>query len=172
MKDLSRAEKVYEQALRIIPHQKFTFSKLWNMYSRFLIRRGQLDKARKVMGNALGINPKEKSYRDYITLELGLREFDRARRVYEKYISWRRGNPRAWLGYAELEIGLGELQRARGLFELAVVDCESPEVWKAYIDFEVENGEWEKARSLYDRLNELTGSVKVCKCNLGHDFES
>jgi crooked neck len=124
-----------------------------------------LEKARKVMGNGMGVNPKEKTFRDYIALELGLREFDRARRVYEKYISWKRGNARAWLGYTELEVGLGEVERARGLFELAVGDCESPEVWKAYIDFEVGNSEWERARRLYERLNEITNSVKVTRIN-------
>lgn len=36
--------------------------------------------ARKVMGSALVKGPKQMIYKDYVQLELGLREFDRARK--------------------------------------------------------------------------------------------
>jgi hypothetical protein len=38
--------------------------------------------ARKVMGSALVKGPNQKIYKDYIQLELGLREFDRARKLW------------------------------------------------------------------------------------------
>jgi crooked neck len=56
----SRAQEVYENALKIIPHSIFTFSKLWILYAHFQIRKKDLDFARVVFGNAIGKCPREK----------------------------------------------------------------------------------------------------------------
>ena len=48
--DNDRANAIYEKALTLIPHESFTFSKLWILYSQFLIRMKQTDKARKILG--------------------------------------------------------------------------------------------------------------------------
>ena len=93
-----------------------------------------------------------------------LREFDRVRKIYEKYIEWDPANSSAWIKFAELESQLGDFPRTRGIFELGISQpsLSMPELlWKAYIDFETEEGEREKARSLYERLIKLSGHVKV-----------
>jgi tetratricopeptide (TPR) repeat protein len=93
-----------------------------------------------------------------------LREFDRVRTIYEKYIEWDPSNSSAWIKFAELESQLGDFPRTRGIFELGIsqASISMPELlWKAYIDFETEEGEREKARSLYERLIKLSGHVKV-----------
>ncbi|KAJ3308740.1 Crooked neck-like protein 1 [Boothiomyces sp. JEL0838] len=163
-KDMDRTKQVYLNALKIIPHKHFTFAKIWNLYARFLVRQHELTAARKQMGKALGICPKEKIFKDYITLELSLREFDRARTLYQKYLEWNPTNCAAWIKFAELERMLGDTERARGIFEIAIKqgELDLPEVlWKAYLDFEVDEEEWEKARELYTRLLDRTSHVKV-----------
>lgn len=93
-----------------------------------------------------------------------LREFDRARTLYEKYIEYDGSNSSAWFKYAELESQLQDFARTRAIFELGITqqNLSMPELlWKAYIDFEIEEGERETARGLYERLLALSGHVKV-----------
>ncbi|KAF2209300.1 hypothetical protein CERZMDRAFT_113992 [Cercospora zeae-maydis SCOH1-5] len=163
-KDLDRAQQVYSEALKIVPHKKFTFAKLWTLQAQFQLRRQELDRARKTMGMAIGLCPKNKLFRAYIEMELKLFEFVRCRTLYEKWIEFDASNSQAWIKFAELERGLEDLERARAIFELAIQQdqLDMPElVWKAYIDFEEEEGEFEKTRKLYERLLQKTQHVKV-----------
>ncbi|PFX23659.1 Crooked neck-like protein 1 [Stylophora pistillata] len=82
--------------------------------------------------------PKDKLFREYIGLELQLQEFDRCRKLYEKFPEFNPANCTTWVKYAELETILGDTERARALFKLAVNQplLDMPEVlWKAYRDF-------------------------------------
>ncbi|KAF5368924.1 hypothetical protein D9758_002968 [Tetrapyrgos nigripes] len=163
-KDYDRARQIYQTAISIVPHKVFTFAKLWLLFAKFEIRRLELGSARKILGTAIGMCPKEKLFKGYIELEVELREFDRARKLYEKYIEFDSANASAWIKFAELESQLQDFARTRAIFELAVSQSplSMPELlWKAYIDFEVEEGEREAARTLYDRLVQLSGHVKV-----------
>ncbi|KAK3716392.1 NineTeen Complex (NTC) component [Vermiconidia calcicola] len=163
-RDFSRASQIYAEAINLVPHKKFTFAKLWVLKAQFEIRQNQLDKARKTMGMAIGLCPKNKLYRCYIEMELKLYEFERCRILYSKWIEWDPSNCSAWIKFAELESGLDDLQRARAIFELAVEQpvLDMPELlWKAYIDFEEGEGEVERCRALYERLLERTQHVKV-----------
>jgi len=109
-----------------------------------------------------------------------LREFDRVRTLYEKYLEvgtlfprsfrslnfaqYDAANSTAWMKYAELESQLGDVARARAIFELGISQptLSMPELlWKAYIDFETAEGERELARALYERLVGLSGHFKV-----------
>lgn len=164
MRDFDRAAQVYAEALRLIPHKRFTFAKLWILKAQFEIRQNQLDKARKTMGAAIGLCPKNKLFRSYIEMELKLFEFVRCRTLYEKWIELDSSNCSAWIKFAELERGLDDLERCRAIFELAVQQpvLDMPELlWKAYIDFEEEEGEFERTRELYERLLHKTEHVKV-----------
>ena len=67
-KDMSRAQKIYERAIKLLPHKKFTFGKLWIFYANFCLRCNDLQKARKVYGRAIGLNPKEKVFKAYIEM--------------------------------------------------------------------------------------------------------
>ncbi|KAJ7940478.1 pre-mRNA-splicing factor CLF1 [Mycena leptocephala] len=163
-KDYSRARQIYQEAIKLIPHKQFTFAKLWLMFAKFEIRRLDLPAARKIMGAAIGMCPKEALFKGYIELEVELREFDRARKLYEKYLEFDPANSPAWIKFAELESQLQDFARTRAIFELGVSQSplSMPELlWKAYIDFEIEEGERETARSLYERLIQLSGHVKV-----------
>ncbi|KAI0037027.1 pre-mRNA-splicing factor CLF1 [Vararia minispora EC-137] len=163
-KDYSRARQIYQTALQLVPHKQFTFAKLWTLAARFEVRRLDLPAARKLLGAAIGMCPKERLFKGYIELEFDLREFDRARTLYEKYLEFDPTNSAAWIKYAELETQLADFPRARAIFELGVSQSplSTPELlWKAYIDFEVEEGERERARALYERLVANSGHWKV-----------
>ncbi|KAJ8887994.1 hypothetical protein PR048_007479 [Dryococelus australis] len=162
--DEERTRQVYRACLQLLPHKYFTFSKIWLLYAHFEIRCKSLPTARKMLGMALGMCPRDKLYRGYIDLEIQLREFDRCRILYQKFLEFGPENCVTWMRFAELETLLGDTDRARAIYELAVNQprLDMPELlWKAYIDFEVSVGELDKARELYERLLERTLHVKV-----------
>lgn len=47
--DMERARDVYKICLQVIPHKKFTFSKIWLMFAHFEVRQFRLTDARKIM---------------------------------------------------------------------------------------------------------------------------
>lgn len=162
--DSDRARQIYQECLRLIPHKRFTFSKVWISFAKFLIRKGHLAAARKLFGKAVGICPKDKLFKEYIGLEMKLYCFDRCRVLFEKYIEFNSSNCQTWIDFANLERGLEDVSRARALFEIAVREPEMdmPELlWKAYIDFEESELDFDSARNLYKRLLEKTNHVKV-----------
>ena len=69
--------KVWTACLDIIPHRQFTFAFIWLMFAQFELRQLNLPGARKILGVAIGKCPKKKLFREYIEIELKLREFDR-----------------------------------------------------------------------------------------------
>uniref|UniRef100_A0A8C4RMD8 Crooked neck pre-mRNA splicing factor 1 n=1 Tax=Erpetoichthys calabaricus TaxID=27687 RepID=A0A8C4RMD8_ERPCA len=163
-KDSERTRQVYQACLELIPHKKFTFAKLWLLYAQFEIRQKNLPFARKALGTSIGKCPKNKLFKGYIELELQLREFERCRKLYEKYLEFAPENCTTWIKFAELETILGDTDRARAIYELAINQprLDMPEVlWKSYIDFEIEQEEYEKTRELYRRLLQRTQHVKV-----------
>ncbi|XP_062406550.1 crooked neck-like protein 1 [Sardina pilchardus] len=164
VKDPERTRQVYQACLELIPHKKFTFAKMWLLYAQFEIRQKNLQGARRGLGTAIGKSPKNKLFKGYIELELQLREFDRCRKLYEKYLEYSPENCTTWIKFAELETILGDVDRARGIFELAIGQprLDMPEVlWKSYIDFEIEQEEYDNTRGLYQRLLQRTQHVKV-----------
>lgn len=91
-------------------------------------------------GQAIGMCPKHKLFRGYIDLEIKLREFDRCRKLYEKWAEFDPENCKMWIQFATLEAMLNDAERARGIYELAICQprLDMPEyMWKSYIDFEV-----------------------------------
>lgn len=163
-KDIERARQVYDACLNLIPHKKFTFAKVWLLKAQFEIRQGNLTLARKTLGRAIGVCPKDSLFKGYVALEQKLYEFTRCRTLYEKHVSYNPSNCQSWIDWAQLERALGDLERARAIFELGIDQpvLDMPEmVWKKYIDFEEEEGEFERARALYERLLEKADHPKV-----------
>lgn len=162
--DIERARQIYQECLKLIPHKKFTFAKIWLMKAQFDIRQMDLQTARKTLGQAIGMCPKDKLFRGYIDLERQLFEFVRCRTLYEKQIEWNPANSQSWIKYAELERGLDDADRARAIYELGIdqPSLDMPElVWKAYIDFEEYEEQYDRVRQLYERLLQKTDHVKV-----------
>lgn len=162
--DAEKVREVYKACLDVIPHKSFTFAKIWLLFAQFEIRQKNLQGARKVLGTSVGKCPKNKLYRGYIDLELQLREFERCRILYEKFLEFGPENCTSWIKYAELETILGDIDRAESIYELAINQpkLDMPEVlWKSYIDFQIEQEEYDKVRNLYRRLLQRTKHVKV-----------
>lgn len=151
-------DTLYKRCLNdIIPHQKFTFSIIWIMYSEFAIRQDDITKARKILGRAIGLCPTDDIFRYYIQLETRLREFDRVRKIYEKYLQYAPDNINTWEEFAQLENNLGDEERARSVYEIALnIDTSTiPEttqldIIRNFIEFEVESQEYDNARNLYE----------------------
>ncbi|EEQ90380.1 NineTeen Complex (NTC) component [Blastomyces dermatitidis] len=163
-KDMERARQIYQECIKLIPHKKFTFAKIWLMKAQFEIRQMDLQAARKTLGHAIGACPKDKLFKGYIDLERQLFEFVRCRKLFEKQIEWNPANCQAWIKFAELERGLDDIDRARAIYELGISQpvLDMPELlWKSYIDFEEYEGEYDRTRMLYERLLEKTDHVKV-----------
>lgn len=123
---------------------------MWLLYGQFEIRQKNLQAARRGLvrslllmiyvfhcdtsnlkcsviwpspspqGTAIGKCPKNKLFKGYIELELQLREFDRCRKLYEKYLEFAPENCTTWIKFSELETILGDTERARAIFELAI----------------------------------------------------
>lgn len=124
-----------------------TDSQLWLSYAYFEIRRQDVTAARKVLGVSIGMCPKPKLFTGYIELEMRLREFDRVRTLYEKFLTVSRnslstGNQlihqydpslsSAWIQWTQVEGAVEDFERVRAIFELAVTQSlDMPEiVWK------------------------------------------
>ncbi|KAI3954978.1 hypothetical protein MKW98_004981 [Papaver atlanticum] len=61
--DMDRTREVYRECLKLIPHKKFSFGKIWLMAAQFEIRQKNLTAARKILDNAIGVAwlvPKDK----------------------------------------------------------------------------------------------------------------
>ncbi|KAF8101374.1 hypothetical protein N665_0206s0050 [Sinapis alba] len=163
-KDVERTRDVYRACLKLIPHNKFSFAKIWLLAAQFEIRQLNLTGARQILGNAIGKAPKDKIFKKYIEMELQLANIDRCRKLYERYLEWSPENCFAWRSYAEFEVSLSEKDRARSIFELAISQpaLDMPELlWKSYIDFEISEKELERTRALYERLLDRTKHYKV-----------
>ncbi|KAK5650608.1 hypothetical protein RI129_001637 [Pyrocoelia pectoralis] len=163
-RDFDRTRQVYKACLELLPHKLFTFSKMWLLFAQFEIRQKNLTAARKILGTAIGMCPRDKLFRGYIDVEIQLREFDRCRILYEKFLEFSPENCVTWMKFAELETLLGDYGRARSIYKLAISQprLDMPELlWKSYIDFEIAQEEIENARQLYEQLVERTKHVKV-----------
>lgn len=164
-KDKDRAFKVYEFCINtLVPHKVFTFAKLWLLAAKLQIRMGNIERARDILNKSLKRCPKRKLFKEYIDLEIQMREFDCCRKLYEQFLHRAPDDSSVWISYAELESILCETVRARAIYKAAIdrPHLDSPEnVWKAYIDFEVEQEEYGNVEKLYEQLLNRTNHVKV-----------
>lgn len=161
--NVDNSRNVWKNCLKIIPHKEFTFSKVWIGYAEFELRNSHLTSCRKVLGRAIGSSvPKTSLFRFYINLEKKLGEWDRARKVYEKWIEVV-PTVEVFLQYVEFEKLLNEDERCIALFELAVTieDFEEVKVWLAYIEYHKEEMNYDRCRELYDELLSIEDTVKV-----------
>lgn len=176
--DIDAADSVYRDVLKCIPHEKFTFGKVWLQYAKFLIRTtGTLDIARRLLGQAIGKCPKRSLFRGYISLERKADSRTRVRTLYQKYIDWGLGKQLdAWIEWATYEAEIGDLDRSFAIFEMAIRPefLETNEFcWKAYVDHCIRfSTDPELVRSLYERLLQLTQHVKVYLSYASFEAES
>lgn len=165
----ARARDVYAACLKVIPHKKFTFGKIWFQAAELEVRQKRLSDARKILGLACGkcaLLRKASLYRKYILLEQTMGEIDRCRSIYTKWLEVMPDHSPAWKGLASMEMRVGEVERARAVFELALqqeeFNAEAHEgLWNAYIAAEREQGDVDCVRALYERLIKKSSHVRV-----------
>lgn len=168
--EISLCRSLYERLVNeFIPHKKFTFSKIWFMYAKFEIRQGNIGVARKILGKSIGMCPKRKTFKNYIEMEIKMKDFDRVRKLYEKFLEYQPTNLETWIRYAETEENLGDEARSRGIYEIALdnnfshFSQESKAIlMERYIEFESDAEEYGKARALFERYLKVSkNSPKV-----------
>lgn len=168
--DIQRTRTLYKRLVdAVIPHKQFTFSKLWLMYAEFEIRQGDISRARKILGRSIGMCPKPKTFRKYIELEIKLKQFDRVRKLYERFLEFDSTNVDCWMSYAELEENLGDRDRCRAIYDLAISNSTSLGIsqesrlilMQRAIAFETDEEEFAVARSLYEHYLELEDSTET-----------
>lgn len=49
MNDAEKTRDIYLMCMKLIPHKKFTFAKMWLLYAKFEIRQKNLQSARKIL---------------------------------------------------------------------------------------------------------------------------
>jgi len=148
----------------ILNAREIVFSKIWLLYAQLLVRMDDLPKARRKLGYSIGKFPKNKTFREYIAIELELLEFDRCRKLYEKWIENFPDSALIWIKYFEFESLLGEVERARAILNnsIDIPIISSPEIlWKTLIEFETSLENFDEVRNLYERLLERTNHPKV-----------
>jgi len=59
-----KAESLWHcrECLKLIPHKKFSFAKMWLMAAQFEIRQKDLKAMRQILGSAIGMAPKDKVF--------------------------------------------------------------------------------------------------------------
>ncbi len=47
--DMEKTREVYATCIKLIPHKKFTFAKIWLLFAKFELRQKNLQTARKIL---------------------------------------------------------------------------------------------------------------------------
>ena len=120
LKDVGRAQQVYDHFAGILPHKKVALIDFWLKYADFKLRNSDLTEMRKVLGQAIGFTSSEEIIKYYIDIEMKLKYFDRARKLYDKLIEMYPANWRHWMQYYEYEDSLGNEERSYSIIEISV----------------------------------------------------
>eukprot|EP01002_Notosolenus_urceolatus_P007602 NODE_302_length_2275_cov_23.375562_g234_i0.p1 GENE.NODE_302_length_2275_cov_23.375562_g234_i0~~NODE_302_length_2275_cov_23.375562_g234_i0.p1 ORF type:complete len:698 (+),score=222.02 NODE_302_length_2275_cov_23.375562_g234_i0:120-2213(+) len=180
--DVISARTVYAKLIAVIPHELFTFSKVWILFAQFEIRHlvlpsvavEELDAAqtdlllapvRRLLGLAIGKAPSSKLFEFYIKFETRVGVPYRVRTLYEKWLETSADASKVWMEFITYEKERKEFDRVRGLFQAALErdeELDSAEgVWRAYIEFEREQDHMEAVREAFRTLTGRTNHVNV-----------
>lgn len=177
-RDIYRAREVWNECLKIIPPE-IVFGKIWILLAQFEIRNNDdgLDKARKILGRAIGSmkEPKDKIFKFYVGLEKKVGELDRVRKVYQKWFELSLINNykalKVLIQFIEFEKEIQEFERSESLFRLGLKLSKQELVTEkitpfdhlciAFINYYKELFEYDRARKLFKDLLEEHDNVKI-----------
>lgn len=146
--NVNAARQIYKDLISTFP-TTFTFAKAWIHAAELEIRHGNLTGARKVLGRALGTFPKTKLFIYYINMERTLGEWDRVRRIHERWIEVTIDNPETALeSLISFEKEMGEHERCVALYRGISSVSGSSGVKKAFV-------EYLKGELMYDEAREV-----------------
>ncbi|KAJ4835122.1 hypothetical protein Tsubulata_020181 [Turnera subulata] len=133
-KDFSRARSVWIRALEATGYRNHS---LWVQYAEAELRNKFVSHARNVWDRAVTLLPGvDQLWYKYIHMEEKVGNVAGARRVFERWMSWR-PEEQAWLSYIEFELRYDEVARARGVYE-RFMECHPQ-----FVTLEKEKGEEE-----------------------------
>lgn len=179
------ARTTWKQALQLMAKQKFSFAKLWILYSEFEFRNSPdgPSTARKVLGRAIGqtssTSPKNKVFKHYIALERKLGEWVRVRKLYEKWLEvslvWDQSQAevsttglKVLEEFVRFEQSLDETDRCIGLYEAVIAfndsslpGYEQDAYLLSFIEFLKEEMLYTRARQAYRNKLASQPSAKV-----------
>lgn len=179
LKDIDGAREAWRSCVKTIPHQYFSFGKVWIHFANFEIRNGNdeaLSNGRKILGRAIGQTsnkPKRKIFDYYISLEKKLGEWDRCRTLYERWIeALILSNQKAsdvLSQYIEFEKSLNESDRVIALYQFGISSTENldlqlkakNELELGLIEFYKEEFRYDEARELYKDLIEKSNESQL-----------
>lgn len=148
--DAAHARRVWQRATEV----PLYFGKVWTMYAEFELRHGDAAAGRKVLGRAVGRGArqhlaKRKVFQFYIDLERRWGQWDRCRKLYEKWLLVAPSRE-VLLRYIEFEQSLDEHPRVQGLYAIGVELGLG--VWRQYVEYCQEEADYERARSCMRRV--------------------
>ena len=162
--DIDRCRELYNKIIEeIIIPLKVNYNKIWLMFAQFEIRQENIDMARKILGRCIGISPNEELFQEYINIEIKLKEFDRVRKLYEKFIEFNPMDMSTWFAYIQLEQNLGDEDRVRGIFRIMLNNevmnlglSVRKNIMEKFITFETDVEEYSNGRALYREYLDIT----------------
>mgnify|MGYP004710588697 CR=1 FL=1 len=139
--------------LKVIPHEKFSFAKIWLLAAQFEIRQLNLQGARLTLGAAIGKAPKDKVASligFYFFFSLGfICVFQHERFCFLLILFLI--NIQIFKKYIEIELQLGNIDRCRTLYEKYLEwSPENCYAWSKYAELERSLAETERARSIFE----------------------
>jgi Suppressor of forked protein (Suf). len=170
--DIEAARTIWNSCLKSMP-KIFTFGKIWIRFAEFEIRNGlenddplvSLTKARKLLGRAIGQTnkPKRNVLKFYIGLEKRLGEWDRVRKLYERWLELCATNDQnifeVLVEYVDFEKSLNEHERCVAIYNIGLQLIENnvkllpaENLWISFINYYKDEMKYTEARSLYREL--------------------
>lgn len=157
---IDNAKRIYEKLIKLIPHKKITIIDVWYKYADFELRNFDVTAMRKVLGQAIGLASNEDIILHYIMLEIKLKYFDRARKLFNKLIELYPKNWKNWLEYFGFEDSLGNDVRSSNIIEISIFENflspkDKVKMIGSVVDQLIENYNFNLARRLYEYKVEL-----------------
>ncbi|AWU74524.1 uncharacterized protein C5L36_0A11070 [Pichia kudriavzevii] len=116
------SRSIYSELIKTIPHKNMFLFDFWKNIAEFELRNGDLAHMRKVLGQGIGFTENEEIIKYYISIELRLKYFDRARKLYNKLIELFPDKYKNWIEYFDFEESLGNELRSFSILEVAVFE--------------------------------------------------
>jgi crooked neck len=175
-KNIATARELWGRCVDVISKTTFTFAKVWIEFAKFEIRNNSSDQllaSRKLLGLAIGKTskngPKPKLFKYYIELETRLGEWNRVRKLYERWLELLIVNQMPWtptlIEYVQFENSISEPERCVSLYEFGISLQEElgmndiAQLWYSYIDYNNQEMNYNQSRELYKRVIKSIDSV-------------
>lgn len=153
LKDIDKSRAILDELIKMTLNKKLSFGKLWIHRAFLEVRQENIAGARQIFGTAIAQCPKCSVFNSYIEMESCLKESNRVRAIFDKYIELVPGDVRPWINYAMFESRSGDINKAREIFKKAIAGEEAYNmklIWSFYIDFEYHNGDLETVSKLFE----------------------